>query len=199
MAAVSEGVRGKMLDRQRNTGELLPYLRNITVRWRSFDLTDVQLMRFEANEEERYGLRDGDVLVCEGGEPGRAAVWRGEPHGMRFQKALHRVRCNSSLLPDWLVNVLQANADSGLLSRYFTGSGIAHLTGVSLSRVPVPLPPIAEQQVLVERVEQLLAIADRIQSGVAVAENLTKRTSHAVLAKALRGGIITKVMESGLP
>jgi type I restriction enzyme S subunit len=146
-------------------------------------------MRFEAGEKERYGLEAGDVLVCEGGEPGRAAVWRDEKSDMRFQKALHRVRCDNQVMPDWLVNVLQAHASSGLLSRYFTGSGIAHLTGVSLARVPVPLSPIEEQREIVRRVDQLLKLADVLKQRIEAASKRVERSSHAVLAKAFRGDL----------
>jgi len=190
LAAVSDSVLGKMLDKAKNKGEPRPYLRNTNVRWRGFDLDDVSEMRFEAGEEERYGLEPGDVLVCEGGEPGRAAVWRDAESDMRFQKALHRVRCEGALLPDFLVNVLQAHAYSGMLAGYFTGSGIAHLTGVSLARVPVPLPPIEEQREIVRRVDQLLALADSLEQRIDAGSKRVERSSHAVLAKAFRGDLL---------
>ena len=72
---------GKMLDRaKRIEGESLPYLRNQNVRWRAFDLSHLSTMPFKEKELERYSVRPGDVLVCEGGEPGRAAIWR-QPEG----------------------------------------------------------------------------------------------------------------------
>src|SRR5262249_1158754 len=162
LGAVSESVLGKMLDQAKNRGDFRPYLRNLNVRWRTFDLSDVLEMRFEADEDQRYGIHAGDVMVCEGGEPGRAAVWRESTSTMHFQKALHRVRCHDLLLPDWLMNVLQAHASSGLLTRYFTGTGIKHLTGISLARVPIPLPPVAEQLELVQIVDSLWLQADRV-------------------------------------
>ena len=189
LAAVSNSVLGKMLDRAKNRGELRPYLRNINVRWRGFDLNDVQQMRFEAGEEDRFGLLSGDVLVCEGGEPGRAAVWRAVDSDMRFQKALHRVRCDTALLPEWLVTVLQAHAASGKLTDYFTGSGIAHLTGISLARVPIPLPPVEEQAELISVVDRLLASAESIEDRLSTVEHKVGRSSQAVLAKAFRGDL----------
>ena len=66
---------GKMLDKAKNRGELRPYLRNLNVRWFDFDLSDVAEMRFEEHEHERYSAKAGDVLICEGGYPGRAAIW----------------------------------------------------------------------------------------------------------------------------
>ncbi len=87
-----------MLDKEKNKGEFKPYLRNINVRWGNFDLSDLLQMRFEENEAERYGLRDGDLVICEGGEPGRCAIWRNGAKDMRIQKALHRVRLPDSLI-----------------------------------------------------------------------------------------------------
>lgn len=190
LAAVSESVLGKMLDKEKNRGEPHRYLRNIDVRWREFSLDNLQEMRFELGEEERYGLTPGDVLVCEGGEPGRAAVWRHEGSDIRFQKALHRVRCADTLLPDWLVDVLQAHAFTGFLSNYFTGSGIAHLTGVSLVRIPIPLPPTAEQAEIVRRVDQLYTLANKLEQRIDAALQHVERSSQAVLAKAFRGDLI---------
>ena len=92
---VSTSMLGKMLDKKRSSGTPLPYLRNLNVRWDSFDLSDLLTMPFVETELDRYGLLPGDVLVAEGGEPGRAAVWPGDIRPIKFQKALHRVR-----LPD---------------------------------------------------------------------------------------------------
>ena len=69
---------GKMLDKRKHqTGSKMLYLRNVNVRWGRIDTDDLLEMYFENSEFERYGLKEGDVLVCEGGEPGRAAVWKG--------------------------------------------------------------------------------------------------------------------------
>lgn len=55
-------------------------------------------MRFEEYESERYGVKDGDLVMCEGGEPGRCAIWREEIPNMKIQKALHRIRANKDLV-----------------------------------------------------------------------------------------------------
>jgi len=89
---VSEICRGKMLDKEKNREEHQTYLRNINVRWNCFDLNDLLKMRFESSEDERYGLEDGDLIICEGGEPGRAEIWKEQLPGMKIQKVPHRVR-----------------------------------------------------------------------------------------------------------
>lgn len=69
---------GKMLDQNKNKGVLRPYLANVNVRWGLFELENLRKMRFESHEVDRYGLKYGDIVMCEGGEPGRCAVW-GKP------------------------------------------------------------------------------------------------------------------------
>ena len=79
---------GKMLDKNKNKGVLHPYLGNKNVRWGRFELKDLPQMKFQESEHERYGLHHGDLIVCEGGEPGRCAIWKNELPEMKIQKAL---------------------------------------------------------------------------------------------------------------
>ena len=108
MDEITESCLGKMLDAKKNKGEYQPYLANINVRWGSFDLEKLSLMRFEKDEEERYGIKYGDLIMCEGGEPGRCAIWRDELPNMKIQKALHRIRPNTELVD---VEYLQKKLD----------------------------------------------------------------------------------------
>ena len=102
LEAVADFCLGKMLDQKKNRGELLPYLANVNVRWGEFDLDDLREMRFEQHEHERYGLKYGDIVMCEGGEPGRCAIWKDQFPGMMIQKALHRIRPREGLRPEFL-------------------------------------------------------------------------------------------------
>ncbi len=150
---------GKMLDAKKNKGELQPYLGNVNVRWGAFDLSDLSEMRFEPHEEERYGLLPGDLVVCEGGEPGRCAIWTGPVQGMKIQKALHRIRPKASLYNYYLYYWFRHAANVGLLEQHFTGTTIKHLTGKAISALAVPLPPVDAQRAMVE---VLRRIDDRI-------------------------------------
>ena len=153
---------GKMLDKAKNQGKPRRYLRNINVRWFGFDLSDVQEMRIAEDEVERYSIRKGDLVVCEGGEPGRCAIWCDE-ETVCFQKALHRVRFNEASDPRFYMYYLWMLAKSGMLAAYYTGTGIKHLTGESLKKLPVPVPPLAEQKRIVARIEELFS---KLDSGV---------------------------------
>ena len=155
---------GKMLDQAKHQkGELLPYARNVSVRWGTIDTHDLPEMYFEDDELERFGLRAGDVLVCEGGEPGRAAVWNGRLPNLKYQKALHRVRFKVPFEPSMLVYLLQEMALSGALVGWLSGTTIKHLTLESFNKLPIPLPSLATQQAIVAEIEaeQALVAANR--------------------------------------
>ena len=144
---VSESCLGKMLDQRKNKGELQPYLANIDVRWGEFDLDHLGAMKFESHEQERYGLRYGDLVICEGGEPGRCAIWKDQISNMKIQKALHRVRTDLKVLDNrFLFYWFLLAGKTGELEQYFTGATIKHMPGQKLKEVKIPLPPIEVQR-----------------------------------------------------
>lgn len=146
LCEISELCLGKMLDRQKNKGDFEPYLANLNVRWGSFDLSNLNQMRFESNEEDRYGLKYGDVVICEGGEPGRCAIWKDEVPRIKFQKALHRMRVISDYDYSFVFYRLLLAGRNGELSKHFIGSTIKHLTGVGLKQIEFSFPPYGVQQ-----------------------------------------------------
>lgn len=137
---ITESCLGKMLDQKKNKGEYYPYLANRNVRWGSFDLEELPEMRFQETERERYGLRKGDLVVCEGGEPGRCAVWEDVTHDMRIQKALHRIRAHEEINIYYLYYWFLFAGKRGLLEQYFTGTTIKHLPGDKLKSIEIYLP-----------------------------------------------------------
>jgi len=139
---------GKMLDQKKNRGELFPYLGNKNVRWGRFDISDLGQMRFGDHEHDRYGLKHGDLVVCEGGEPGRCAIWKDEVPGMKIQKALHRIRAREQLDNRFLHYWFLLAGRNGALEPYFTGTTIKHLTGKAIAELQIPLPPKPEQRAI---------------------------------------------------
>ena len=188
---------GKMLDKEKHrTGRQLPYLRNINVRWGRVDTDDLLEMFFKNDELERYGLLSGDVLVCEGGEPGRAAVWDGRIPELKYQKALHRVRFYGKSEPRYLVFLLEFLANAGRLERWFTGSTIKHFTRESFISLPIQMPPLKEQEQIVAEVERRLSVIDELES--AVEANLTRadRLRQSILSQAFSGRLLTQDLKS---
>lgn len=147
---VAEFRLGKMLDQEKNRGVLMPYLANVNVRWGSFDLLDLREMRFQDDEIETYGLKSGDIVMCEGGEPGRCALWKEQKPQMMIQKALHRIRCREGMSPEFLYQYLRTQGQSGQLATLFTGATIKHLPREKLAKVTVIVPPAQLLDVFVD-------------------------------------------------
>lgn len=182
---------GKMLDRQKHqSGRELPYLRNINVRWDSVDSSDLLTMFFKDSEVERYGLQTGDVLVCEGGEPGRAAIWDGRIPGMMYQKAIHRVRFRAGYEQRLLVFYLEFLAKTGRLERWFTGSTIKHFTRESFAQLPIPVAPIAEQLRVVAEVDRRLSLLHKTDAQMDANLRRADRLRQAILQQAFTGHLI---------
>jgi type I restriction enzyme S subunit len=188
LGEIAEIKLGKMLDRAKHTtGRKLPYLRNINVRWGSIETDDLLEMHFEEEQAERFSIRDGDVLVCEGGEPGRAAVWCGGPTELKFQKALHRVRFKVPYEPRLLVYLLELLAKGGRLERRFTGSTIKHFTREAFLQLPVPSLSLAEQQRIVTEIEKQLARLDAAEESLQRSKRNLRRYRASVLLDACEG------------
>ncbi|MFA0144930.1 restriction endonuclease subunit S [Vibrio lentus] len=136
---------GKMLDKNKNKGEFYPYLGNSNVRWGAFDLDELGQMKFEDHEHVRYGIKAGDLIVCEGGEPGRCAIWEDDLPNMKIQKALHRVRTLDGLDSEFIYYWFLLAGKNKLLDAYFTGTTIKHLTGKALKEIPIKIPPLKHQ------------------------------------------------------
>lgn len=168
---------GKMLDSKQKTGNSsYPYLANFNVQWFSFNLENLNQMDFNEDEQIEFELRDGDILVCEGGEIGRCAVWHNQLQPCFFQKALHRVRCNrNSIHPDYLAWWFKFNCEhDGFASIAGAKATIAHLPSIKLKQLQVSVPPIVLQEQFAAFVEQVDKSKLAIQQSLDKLETLKK-------------------------
>jgi type I restriction enzyme S subunit len=146
---------GKMLAPDRVGGaHERPYLRNTNVQWDRVDTTDLNVMDFPPSDRSRYAVHPGDLLVCEGGDIGRAAIWDGSISEIYYQKALHRVRARSSTSVRWLLYVLRAAARLGVFSAEGGLSTIAHLTAEQLRAHRIPIPTVEAEKRLIAKLDQ---------------------------------------------
>ena len=189
-AALASHRLGKMLDKSKNVGPLRPYLRNLNTRWFSFDLDNLAEMRIGDEEFPNVSVRFGDLVVCEGGEPGRCAVWDSKNETIAIQKALHRVRPNRGVSSHYLSFVLAADTYSGRLQKAFTGTGISHLTGESLVSYPVPLPPSAEQETIVASVQAQLSAIDQLEADIDAKLQSAQALRQSILKHAFTGKLV---------
>lgn len=175
LSSVSDSRLGKMLDaKKQNEANQYPYLANYNVQWFCFNLSDVRKMSFDHNEKCEFELKKGDVLVCEGGDVGRCAIWKEQIQECYFQKALHRVRCNPNFLnPIFLMhlfyNISICNGFEKIVGNKAT---IAHLTGVKLKALEIPVPPLELQQKFAAVAEQIESEKSKIKSAIAETQTL---------------------------
>ena len=185
---------GKMLDKQKNQGDLAPYLGNANVQWGRFDLANVKTMPMGETDRAKYALSDGDLIVCEGGVPGRCAIWTSN-ETMHYQKALHRIRCSKRLLLNTYCELyICFIVQSHIWDSCFTGTTIKHLPAQTLSSWLLPLPPLAEQRRIVERVNELIPLVEeygRVENArEALDAALPGRLRKSVLQLAVQGGLV---------
>ena len=156
---------GKMLDAAKNSGVPKPYIGNRSVQWGRIDVGDIDTVPMTLADLQRFRLRRGDLLVCEGGEIGRAAIWDNPIPECYYQKALHRLRPIRSYDIYLMMSLLQLWASTGYLANYVTQTSIAHLPKDKLEIVPLPVPPPAEQRAIAEAlsdVDGLLAALEAL-------------------------------------
>jgi type I restriction enzyme, S subunit len=148
-------------------------------------------MRFEESEYVRYGLKDGDLVICEGGEPGRCAVWRKEfGQHMQLQKALHRIRFTSSINSTFVQMYFDLCASNRRLEKMFTGTTIKHLTGEKLARMTIPICSVDEQKQILLELESRLSEVDQLDQTLTTALQQAEALRQSILKNAFSGQLV---------
>ena len=184
---------GKTLDKAKNKGDLKPYLCSINVYWDGIDLTTVKETRLEENELPKYLLRPGDLLICEGGDVGRSAVWESTQE-MYYQNALHRVRFYGEINPHYFQLLLECYKGNQILDAYSKGMTIKHLVQTALNTIVFPLPPLPEQTRIVDAVNRLLPYLhsyDRAEQKLsALNTGFPEALKKSILQEAVQGKLV---------
>ena len=183
LGQIADNRLGKMLDKVKNTGQRYPYLRNTNVQWRQIDLDDIKEISLESSELDEFRLIPGDLLVCEGGYPGRCAIWNEPEREMYFQKALHRVRPRVGIPSELIAICLESDSKAGNLDKHFTGATIKHFVGQALERYLVPLPPLPEQHRIVTRVTELRQLCAALRSRLAQSSQIQAQFAQALVSQ----------------
>ncbi|MCP5426031.1 MAG: restriction endonuclease subunit S [Gammaproteobacteria bacterium] len=154
---------GKTLDSVRNSGQPRDYITTSNLYWGRFDLGNLRRMLIRDEELERCTARKNDLLICEGGEAGRAAVWTSETE-VCFQNHIHRARFFGSIDPFFAYRFFEKLNATGEINDHRKGMGISNLSSKSLAMIPFPLPPTEEQSRIVAKVDELMALCDRLEA-----------------------------------
>lgn len=174
LGEVCDSELGKTLNSSKDKGELRPYLCAVNVLWDKIDLSILKETRFEEDELDRYSVKKGDLLVCEGGDVGRAAIWNDETV-IQYQNALHRIRFKGEVIPRFCLFYLRHLKDNGTLdARYAKGVTIKHLVKSSLLSIPIPIPPIKEQEEICSLLDKLSLVIEKKKQQLKELDNLAQ-------------------------
>jgi type I restriction enzyme S subunit len=176
-----------MLSPKAKTGNSsFPYLANYNVQWDRIDLEKVQEMDFSEKEREKFALAPGDILVCEGGEVGRSAIWHGEIENCYYQKALHRLRPISNFSSEVMLQFMMWADRKGLFKALTGHSTIAHLTAIKLKEMDVPVPSDKEQALVELLFRELKSARHIISEQIAKTTELKQSLSCGLLSNGVR-------------
>ncbi len=175
--AIGESRLGKMLDAKHQTGtRSFPYLGNSNVQWGKFKLEKLLEMDFSNKDQREFELKNGDLLICEGGEVGRSAIWRDQLKECYFQKAIHRVRLDpAKALPEFVQFLMWMLSGRDGFKDYITVATIAHLTGIKLKSMPIIVPPLELQTKFAELIGQIEGQKAVVRQQMTASEGLFSR------------------------
>ena len=182
---------GKMLQNYRNqpADQIVPYLKAAHVQWFAVHTDDAPAMWAAPGEIERYGIRKGDLLVCEGGEGGRCAIVGEVPDNCIIQNALHRVRPLRGNSIGYLQYTMRAIAQSGWLEAINNKATIAHFTGEKFRSLRIPVPPPDEQAAIASYLDHVVDRINRARQGKARLAELLQEYRQAAIHHAVTRGL----------
>jgi len=175
LGEVFEVKQGKQLSAKENRdGKVLkPFLRTSNVLWNKIDLSEISYMPFSESEFENLKLKKGDILVCEGGDVGRTAVWDGQIDEISYQNHLHRLRSvkdniNNYFFAYWMEYAITIK---NLYHQNANKTTIPNLSSSRLKAFPIPLPPLEEQKAIAD-------ILSTVQNAIEKTEKVINATKQ---------------------
>lgn len=156
---------GKALNRSNQEGRMLDYITTSNLYWDRFELNNLKQMPFKDSEIDKCTVIKGDLLVCEGGDVGRAAIWNYD-YSICIQNHIHRLRPidNHLVFPRFYYYCFLLYKQQNLIGG--KGIGIQGLSSNQLHKVVFPLPPLNEQKRIASKVDELFAVIDQIQQSL---------------------------------
>jgi type I restriction enzyme S subunit len=183
---------GKTLDKGRNTGTPRSYLTTSNLYWGRFSLENVKEMLIEDEQLDKCTAIKGDLLICEGGEAGRAAVWNSSDN-VCFQNHIHRARFYGEIDAYYMYRYFEYLTATSVIDNYRKGVGISNMSGKSLASIITVLPPLAEQHRIVAKVDELMALCDQLEQ-----QTEQSLSAHQVLVTELLATLTASPVASDL-
>lgn len=189
---------GKALNSSKTEGTKLTYITTSNLYWNRFELDNLKEMFFTDDEVEKYTVKKGDLLVCEGGDVGRSAVWNYDEE-MRIQNHIHKLRPYVNVNAQFFSYVFYLYKALGLIGG--KGIGIKGLSTNAIHIIKIPLPPLEEQKRIVAKIEELLPQIDRYEKAWSKLEEFNKRfpedMQKSILQYAVQGKLVEQRAEEG--
>ncbi|MGI5110380.1 restriction endonuclease subunit S, partial [Treponema socranskii] len=156
---------GKALKKSNEKGSLKKYITTSNLYWDTFDLSEVRAMYFTDDELDKYTIKKGDLVLCNGGDVGRAAIWSYD-QDICYQNHISRMRPKTNGIENrFFLYVLMFYKERNMLNG--KGIGISSLSASDLLSIIIPLPPFGEQKRIVTKIEELFAQLDSITTTLA--------------------------------
>ena len=189
---------GKALNSSKTQGTKMQYITTSNLYWNKFELDKLKEMPFTENEIEKCTVSKGDLLVCEGGDIGRAAIWNYD-YPMRIQNHIHRIRPYLQVDMYFYYYVFYLYKSAGLIGG--KGIGIQGLSTNALGSLFIPLPPLAEQRRIVEKIEQLLPFIEKYEQAETQLTTLNttfpEMLKKSILQEAVQGKLVPQNPDDG--
>ena len=178
---------GKALNASKTDGVSLTYITTSNVYWNSFELDNLKIMPFTDSEIEKCTVKKGDLLVCEGGDIGRAAIWQFE-NEIRIQNHLHRLRPYDRIYTKFYYYIMYLYKANGRING--NGIGLQGLSSNALHNIIVPVPPVEEQKRIVDSIDSVLSLIEQIESHKQSLSSQIDNIKSKILDLAIRGKLV---------
>ena len=179
---------GKALKKSNNKGSLLKYITTSNLYWNKFDFTEVREMYFTDDELDKCTIKKGDLVLCNGGDVGRAAIWNFD-EDICYQNHVSRLRPKIIGINNKLyLYLLMFYKEQGMLNG--KGVGITSLSANDLLSGLFPLPPINEQDQIVIKIENIFSQIDYIDENKSDLQTAIKQTKSKILDLAIHGKLV---------
>ncbi len=182
---------GKALNSSKSQGIKMQYITISNLYWNKFKLDKLKEMSFTENEVEKYTVTKGDLLVCEGGDIGRSAIWNYD-YPMRIQNHIHRIRPYLQINIYFFYYIFYFYKNAGLIGG--KGIGIQGLSTNALGSLFIPLPPLAEQKRIVAKIEELLPFIEKYEQAetklTALNKSFPEMLRKSILQEAVQGKLV---------